>query len=165
MQLCVGDGHSGGRGGASNVTVLSFPPGLFSDFPCNGGESGCRKGLNRFNWSALGAPLLAHRVRRPQYVPIALELLDQSPFVTPQLPNCKPMQPSKAEVPLSHCLAKNWRWCHLPFKPAPPLAKESQMAAAKAQEDRNKAHGYDRMRKQQMKARRESKALYRRSSG
>ncbi len=145
--LCVGDGGdltgkgAQGVGGPSNVTVLSFPPGLFSDFPCNGGERGCRNGLNRFNWTALGAPLLAHRIRKPQYVPIALELIEQTPF-KPQVFSCKPMQPTKAEVPLTHCLGRNWQWCQIPFTPSKPLQKEAQMAAAKSQEARNKAHGF-----------------------
>ena len=134
--LCVGDG--GGRGGfgdatggdstdaddrrggggAPNVTILSFPPGLLADFPCAGGESGCRKGLNRYNWTSDGAPLIAHRVRKPQYVPMALERLHASPYASPQAVTCKPMKAMRASLPNSHCFARHWQWCTLPYRAA-----------------------------------------------
>ena len=110
-------------GGASPLTILSFPPGLFADFPCGGGETGCRKGLHRFNWTLLGAPLLAHRVRVPAYVPIALELLQRAPFTRPQTATCAPMRPRREDAPSGHCLQRGWQWCDVPFTPAPLIAR------------------------------------------
>ena len=135
--LCVGDGggpsgHGGrngalrgglGSGGAPNVSVIVFPPGLLADFPCNGGESGCHRGMHRYNWTAPGAPLIAHRVRRPPYVPFALELLRSAPFKVPQTATCAPMRPVRKEVPVSHCLSRGWEWCELPYKAAPMMKR------------------------------------------
>ena len=115
-------------GGAPNVTILAFPHGLFADFPCNGGASGCRNGLDRFNWTAPGAPLLTHRVRRPEYVSMALQRLRSVPFSEPHVAvDCGPMRSLRRDVKLA--CGKGWSWCAVPFKAAPTVKRQKRKQA------------------------------------
>ena len=116
-------GHALCMGGAPNVTVIAFPTGLFTDVPCRSTArralQGCRNGLDRFNWSVSGAPLLVHHVRQPQFVSMALERLAQVPFA-PQVPKaCAPLASMHAGALQKKrwrlACGESWRWCHTPF--------------------------------------------------
>ena len=126
-------GHSLCMGGARNVTVLSFPPGLYADFPCNGagarGESGCVHGLDRVNWTAHRAPLLAHRIRRPAFVRHALRRREAAPLVEPQAARCAAMAASPGRAFKLSC-GHAWRWCNVPFTPAAPIVPRPNSAKA-----------------------------------
>jgi hypothetical protein len=128
-------GHALCLGGAPNVTLLAFPHGLLADFPCVGGLNGCRNGLDRqFNWTATGAPLVAHRIRKPDAVPLALERLRAAPFVVPHLATCAPLQPDHYELVWGH----GWQWCTLPFRGQPKQRRSPPSAKGTS---KKQAHG------------------------
>ena len=123
-------GHALSVGGAAvpNMTVLSFPHGVFYDFPCGSLTSridGCRNGMTRaFNWSAPGTPLLAHRVRNPRFVSLALAHVGASSFVTPHAASCEPLRVGQLRAAMyATPWARGWQWCTIPFgKPQLPFA-------------------------------------------
>ena len=107
-------GHAVCLGRAPSVTILGFPHGVFVDFPCDGSIDGCRNGIARqFNWSLPGAPLLAHRVRKPEAIKIALEHLERAAkSMPPQVASCGPFLTPKS---ITNVCGADWRWCSTPF--------------------------------------------------
>ena len=80
---------------------------------CNGGPSGCEHGLDLYNWSVVGAPLLAHRVRKPRYVAWAYERLRATPYPPQQPVGCAPLARVMAADTKRFPLAcgHSWEWC------------------------------------------------------
>ena len=110
-------GHALCMGGASNVSLLELPPGLVADVPCNGGVSGCHNGIRRFNFSVQGTPLVFHRVKKRQFVGLALSYVRTSVYMPPAAERCRPlgvaMDVQRKGVPLA-CGA-DWELCRVPF--------------------------------------------------
>ena len=106
-------GHALCVGGAPNVSILEFPPGLYADVPCGGGQSGCRNGLRRFNFSSPGAPLLLHHVRNAALIPIALEAVEFAPFLPQTAVHCTNYKSVSRGTP-QPC-GPGWQWCKTPF--------------------------------------------------
>ena len=126
----------GGVGGAPNVTILSFPHGVFHDFPCGaaGRIDGCRNGLRRpFNWSAQGTPLLAHRVRQPEFVSLVLEQMRKAQFVVPHTAKCAPLRLDTLHLAAFRTpWARSWQWCTTPFvEQKRPSASQRKKSKAK----------------------------------
>ena len=79
----------------------------------------------------MGAPLLAHRIRRPAYVPFALGLLQRAPFASMQTAVCGPLAFDRRVEPM-HCLARGWRWCNLPYRAAGPMSRVPSKSTSKS---------------------------------
>ena len=110
-------GHALCMGGSPNVSLLEFPPGLVADVPCNGHAMGCRNGIRRFNFSADGAPLVLHRVKKSSFVGLALEHVRTASYQQQTPRNCKPlalaMDVQRRGVPLACGI--DWQLCKSPF--------------------------------------------------
>ena len=105
---------------AQHVSVVAFPGGTYVDFPCKSpNPSGCMHGLELYNWTVSGAPLLAHRIRRPHYIPWAFEGVRRAPFA-PQRPHkCQPINRTfdidGSKQPGLPC-GQTWEWCFSPME-------------------------------------------------